>query len=142
MIKLALITVLWLSIMIYNVYHLHNHNVDYNTEQIDKDIGTDVVVDIGFTKISYNEAHAIELGITIGILSALTLHLSPIISILLLMELGLMATGINLTATVEHRIVSARAFLFTVRANPWYYLLNLIAFYILTTIGMYKIGFV
>lgn len=126
------ITVIVLFIMIFNAMYLNRRNIDVTADQVDPDIGHDIVVDLKFTKLSYNEAHALELGLMIGIIIALTLTLSPLLAILLLLELSLVAVGLNMTATVEHRIVEAYAFLYTVRANPWYYLISLVSTFLIS----------
>jgi len=134
------ITVIALFVMIFNAMYLNRRNIDTDASQINTDIGHDIVADLKFTKLSYNEAHGLELGIMIGIVIALTLTLSRLLAILLLLELSLMAVGLNMTATVEHRVVEAKAFLYTVRANPWYYLVSLVSTFVVTSYLIQKMN--
>jgi len=112
------------------VYYSHiRDSLQFQERQVKEHIGRETVLDLKFTNLSYNEAHNVELGIFLGAMLAFTLGFYPLISHLIALELVLICTGLNLTGPLENRNIPPEAFIYTLRSNPWYFLIFFVSTY-------------
>jgi len=100
--------------------------------QIDKTHGSEPILDIPFinTTLSVNKIHAIELGIGNSTIIAYIYTINPILSIPLLIEIYLASTGYSILfdKLKPQTEIPNYAYTYTIRKNPWYYLMTMTIF--------------
>jgi len=92
-------------------------------EQIDKDLGKKPLFYFAHTYLSINKIHAVQLGVYIGIISALLFtYIHPIIGVLFLTDVALASFGVSVLSILPRFYIPVFAYIFTIRKNPWWYL--------------------
>lgn len=123
-----------LFVMVSYIVLTFNYNsvIDYSTDQIDKEKANEVVNDK--INLTYNELHSLELGVVLAFaVSFIYMHL-PLTATVIFIEIMLIPLGISLHSFVyRYADLPAYAFAYTVRSEPWYFL---IPFILVTCIGV------
>jgi hypothetical protein len=107
--------------------------------QINEDKAKEYIVpSIG---LSYNEWHAMLIGGSIGILNAAIVALTPtvftILSGLIMLDKALAATGKSLTTNILKTYPPTYSYIYTIRSEPWYYLVSLVTPYVISLLLFY-----
>lgn len=107
-------------------------------KQIDKDKANDTA--ISQLSLSYNEVHSLELGLYLGVIISLVYtHVNPTISIILLYDVAVSSIGFSITANVLNTILDNKAFRYTIKAEPWYYIGSLTISFIVSLLVQHYI---
>lgn len=86
--------------------------------------------------LSYNEVHAIQLGLSLGSVLAITHTYHPVLATLILLDLSLTSIGLSIISQLSKLSFKSYAYVLTVRSNPWYFLNSLILTYLVIAFAL------
>lgn len=98
--------------------------------QIDEQHGSEPILNIPYinTSLTVNKTHAIELALANSFIIAYIYNIQPKLTIPLILEMYLASTGYSILFDKLNLTIPNYAYTYTVRKNPWYYLIIMTIF--------------
>lgn len=82
--------------------------------------------------LTYNEIHSFYLGSVLGVLIGFLYGFTPTLGAILIVDMALGSVGISFISMIADIYPPNIAFKYTIRAEPWYYLIPLMLFFFLS----------